>query len=378
MRATCGFLFVFALFVSFPAAQTRTAKTLDIYYIDVEGGQSTLFVSPSGESLLVDTGSGGGRDSARILETLTAAGITQLDYLLLTHYHGDHIGGFPDLVGHIPIRHFVDHGPTVEPERSQTQLEAWAQAYAKGVHIVPKPGDKIPIAGLDWTIVTAGGNVLKTPMAGAPGAGRPNPYCADFKPKSITVDPENAQSVGSVVTFGKFRTYDPGDLTWNKEFELMCPNNRIGSLDTYLTANHGLDVSGSAVLVHGLQPRVVILNNGTRKGGSVEAFQTIHSSPGLEDLWQLHWSYNGGIEQNSAGLFIANVDDAATLATVLTTPPPPVAPPAPARGAAPAPGPPPGAANAHKPAYWLKVSAQADGTFTVTNPRNGFSKTYKK
>ena len=169
----------------------------------------------------------------------------------------------------------------------------------------------MPITGLDWRIVTAGGNSLKTPL---PGGGKPNPLCAAFTPKEITTDPENAQSVGSVLTFGQFRAIDLGDLLWNKEFELMCPNNPIGTVDLYLVSHHGTDPSGSPQLVHALQPRVAVMQNGTRKGAALSAMTTMRSSPGLEDIWQLHWSYGAGIEQNSAGVFIANVDDAATIA----------------------------------------------------------------
>ncbi|MEP6593136.1 MAG: hypothetical protein ABJC51_05560, partial [Acidobacteriota bacterium] len=293
--------------------------------------------------------------------------------------------------------------------------QAYAELYGKGKHLVVKPGDRIPIAGLDWRIVTAGGNVLKTPL---PGGGRPNPACAAFTPKEITNDPENAQSIGSVVAFGQFRSIDLGDLLWNKEFELMCPTNPIGSVDVYFASHHGLDQSGSAVLVHGVQPRVAVMQNGTRKGAGAQAMPTMRTSPGLDDIWQLHWSYGAGIEQNSAGVFIANVDDAATIAGVLTAPPrgagpgrgaqpgagpgsggpqanatpaaapspaapSPAAPAAPVTAAAPAAAGPAGgrgggAAAAHTPAYWIKVSAERDGTFTVTNSRNGFSKTYTK
>ena len=191
-------------------------------------------------------------------------------------------------------------------------------------------------------------------------------------------DPDNAHSVGFLLTFGRFRTIDLGDLTWNHEGQLMCPNNRIGTVDLFLTSHHGINQSNSPALVHGLQPRVAIMNNGTRKGGAVEAFQALESSPGLEDLWQLHWSYNVMVEHNAPGAFIANIDDNATIAEVLTAPPP--AP----RGAGAAPGAGRGGPGGgrgtplppHTPAYWIKVTAQQDGTFTVLNARNGFSKTY--
>jgi competence protein ComEC len=421
MRLSLALPLVFALAVSVPVAQTqpRSAKTLDIYYIDTEGGQATLFVSPAGESLLVDTGNPGGRDTDRIQAAMADAGVKQIDHLVITHYHVDHVGGLQELVKRVSVKHFYDHGPTIETQREQVPgfQAAYAEIYGKATHTMLKPGDKVPFAGVDWQIVAAAGNVIKTNVPGAPGAGKPNPYCADFKPKDIQTDLENGQSTSSVITFGKFRTVDFGDLLWNVEGELMCPTNHIGTVDLYLTTHHGLDWSNSKVVVYALQPRVAVMNNGTRKGGQIEVFETLESSPGLEDLWQLHWSYNGLLEHNAPGRFIANIDDQATIAELVGNPPAPstsrLGPPQPRRGGPPDNGPggsvapaviapggqgqPPvagtapspagrggpgsfgrgNAAAAHTPAYWIKVSAQADGTFIVTNARNGFSKTYK-
>jgi len=237
--------------------------------------------------------------------------------------------------------------------------------------------------------------VLKTPL---PGAGKPNPACATFTPKDITSDPENGQSLGTLATLGQFRAIDLADLLWNKEHDLICPANPIGTIDLYLVSHHGTDPSGSPQLVHALQPRVAVMQNGTRKGAGTQAMPTMRSSPGLEDIWQLHWSFGAGIEQNSAGVFIANVEDAATTAAALTAGAPPATPPAAAApptapapaGAAPtgappaAPGGPGGQAGGgrgaqqppHTPAYWIKITAQQDGSFTVSNSRNGYSKTY--
>jgi beta-lactamase superfamily II metal-dependent hydrolase len=397
---------------------TAPAKSLEVYVVDTEGGKAALWVSPSGQSLLIDSGNPGPRDLERIMAAINDAGLKQIDYLISTHYHIDHVGGMPELAKRIPIGHYIDHGPSVE-EREQVQgfQAAYAELYGKAKHTVVKPGDKVPITGLDWRIVTAGGSVLKTPL---PGGGKPNPACAGLTQRDANMLDENAHSVGSVITFGQFRAIDLGDLLWGKEFELVCPNNPVGAVDVFFVTHHGLDQSVSPALVHGLQPRVAIMQNGTRKGAGTEAMPTMRKSPGLEDIWQLHWSYNAGIEQNSAGAFIANVDDAATIANVLTAPPrgggpggagrggpgpagppaggqppgvaqpatpgaaaqPPTAvttPPAPATGA------PQGggrgaaaAAAAHTPAYWIKMTVQPDGTFTVTNSRNGFSKTYVK
>ena len=192
------------------------------------------------------------------------------------------------------------------------------------------------ISGLDITIVSSAGQVLKSNL---PGAGRPNAACAGFAEKDLSkvFDPDNAYSVGFVLGFGRFRTIDLGDLTWNHEGQLVCPTNRLGTVDLYLTTHHGINQSNAPAIVHALQPRVAIMNNGTRKGGSLETFQALESSPGLEDLWQLHWSHNVAIEHNAPGVFIANIEDNATVANILTAPPP--AP----RGTGAAPGGPPGA-----------------------------------
>ena len=408
---------------SAPMAQRGTTpKPLDIYVVDTEGGKAALWVAPSGQSLLIDSGNPGNRDLDRIMAAVNDAGLKQIDFLISTHYHVDHIGGLQELAKRIPIGHFIDHGPSVE-EREQVQgfQAAYAELYGKAKHTVVKPGDKIPIAGLDWRIVTSAGQVLKTPL---PGAGKPNPACAGIAPKDMSPTDDNGQSVGSVITYGQFRAIDLGDLLWNKENELMCPNNPIGTVDAFFVTHHGLDQSNSPALVHALQPRVAVMQNGTRKGAGTDTMKTMWSSPGLEDIWELHWSYNAGIDLNSAGVFIANIDDPATIAGVLTAPPrgggpggagrggpggaapaggPPAAagqppagapaasaPPAnasqaPASGAPGSAGAPGGgrggggtAAAAHTPAYWIKMSVQPDGSFTVTNSRNGFTKSYPK
>lgn len=348
-------------------AQTPGGKTLDIYYIDTEGGQSTLFVSPEGESLLVDTGNGGGRDTNRIIEALAAAGVKQIDFMWTTHYHFDHTGSLEELSKRIPVMHYYDHGPLSTGDRatSPTFLPMY-EALSAGKRTTVKPGDKLPMKGVDILAVASNNVGIKTSL---PGGGMKNPACEGIGPidESAYTDPDNGASAGFALTFGKFKTVDLGDLTWNDELKIMCPNNLIGKIDLFLVSHHGIDRSNSPALVHGLQPRVAIMNNGTRKGGAENTFKVLETSPGLEDLWQLHWSYNVGIEHNTAGVYIANVDDNATIASVLTSPPP-------VRGGPPGAG---GPAD-HIPAYWLKVSAQRNGSFTVSNPRNGFSKTYIK
>ena len=319
------------------ASLAAASPDLNVWFIDVEGGQATLFLTPSGQSVLIDTGFPGPRDADRIAAAAKQAGITQLDYLLITHYHADHVGGVPALAARLPIKNFVDHGENVENAgMGQKLYDDYLKEVAKGNHIVVKPGDKLPLAGLDWTIVSAAGKVLDKPLS---GAGQPNPYCAAYKPKDP--DPtENAQSTGSRIVFGRFRLADLGDLTWNKEHDLMCPDNKLGEVDVYVVSHHGQDISGSPVLVHALHPKVAIMNNGERKGGMVEAWDTIHASPGLLDIWQLHFSAAGGPQHNTGEKMIAN----------MTTP--------------------------NDAGNVLHLTAHSDGHFEVTNPATGYSKKY--
>ena len=364
MTAVAGLAALVAAGSGCAFAQART--TLDIYTVDVEGGNATLFVAPSGQSLLIDTGNFGPeasvRDAERIMAAAKDAGLTQIDHLITTHWHGDHFGGMAELAKRIPIREFIDHGPNVQPAPAADGFlkDVYPKLYANAKHTVAKVGDKIAVAGLDVTVVTSAGETLKTAL---PGAGAPNPYCANFKPGENNA--EDPMSVGTYITFGKFRTMHLGDVTKNKEFELMCPVNRIGALDAFLGLHHAVNTSSSEVIIHALHPRVIIVNNGTRKGAQPDVMKVLFSSPGLEDLWQIHFSQLSGQEYTVPGMFIANLLDQPSAAM-------PVAP-----IAAPTPGPntpPPPAHNG--PAYWIKLSAKPDGSFTVTNARNGFTKTY--
>jgi beta-lactamase superfamily II metal-dependent hydrolase len=332
---------VFVCFILFLAGSVQ-AQSLHIYAIDVEGGKSTLYVSPSGESMLIDAGYAGNnnRDTDRIAAAAKAAGIKRIDYLVVTHYHGDHAGGVPQLAARIPIGKIYDHGDIYDESNANTKAVAlpYFKVREKYPHETVKPGDTIPIKGLQVDIVAASGNSIAKPL---PGAGRSNVLCGAYQ--ALPPDPgENARSLGMIITFGDLRISDLGDLFWNKEYDLACPANKLGTVDIYMTTHHGTQTSGSPQIVHALHPKVAIMNNGADKGGSVKAWTAIKDSPGLEDLWQLHYSNEGGREHNVSEKYIAN----------------------------------PSAAN--DKGYSIEVLAQADGSFTVRNNRNQFEKSYHK
>jgi beta-lactamase superfamily II metal-dependent hydrolase len=337
MRALMICLLTLMILPTWPSAQAPAEKTLDVYFVDVEGGHATLYVSPSGQSMLVDAGYAGfaGRDADRIVAAATSAGVKQIDYLVITHYHGDHFGGVSQLAERLPIRNFVDHGANSDRgERAVADFQTYAQARSKGTHLEVKPGDRIPVEGLTVQVLSAGGGLLSVPLE---GGGVPNPLCAAFTPMEDEKS-EDARSVGTLVTHGKFRLINLGDLSWNQEYGLVCPTNRIGTVDVLLASQHGDDEAGSATYVHALRPKVGIMGNGARKAAIQPVIQTMRSSPGIQDVWQLHSSLLGN-KQNVPDQFIANLGEVDT-------------------------------------GHWLKVSARADGSFTVTNGRDGYTKTY--
>jgi beta-lactamase superfamily II metal-dependent hydrolase len=323
-------------------ANAADAKSLQIYFIDVEGGQATLFVTPERQSLLIDTGWSGnnGRDAERIVAAAHDAGIHKIDFVLITHYHDDHVGGVPQLAERIPIGTFIDHGENREPtgEFSQKVFAAYQQLLATGKYqrIVAKPGDVLPIKGIRAEVITSDGAMIEKPLA---GAGQPNPYCAN-SPVPQADDTENPRSLGTLITFGELRILDLGDLTADKERALMCPVNRLGGIDIYIASHHGNLQSGSAALVHALMPAVAVIDNGAKKGGSPTALEIIKTtSRPRVDLWQLHFSEEAGAEHNTGSQFIANLQG-------------------------------PDAGN------FLKITAQSNRTFTIFNSRTSKSAYY--
>jgi beta-lactamase superfamily II metal-dependent hydrolase len=324
-----------------PTQAAPTAKSLEIYFVDVEGGQATLFVTPEGQSLLIDTGwpTNNGRDADRIAAAAKLAGVSKIDYVLLTHYHTDHAGGVPQLVAKIPVGTFIDHGPNRETGSSDTQrnFDNYQKLLAdnKLKRIIAKPVDVLPIQGIHVEVVSADGVLLPNPL---PGAGAPNPACATTE-KHPADQSENGRSLGTLLTFGKARILDLGDLTWDKELELVCPANKLGPIDLFVVSHHGSSESDSPALLAAISPRVAIMDNGATKGGSPSVLDTVHNSPKLQDLWQLHFSNEGGSAHNSTEPLIANLSG-------------------------------PDAGN------YLKVSVTADGAMDVYNSRTQQTKHY--
>jgi competence protein ComEC len=336
-------------FLSIQVATAAPAKTLDIYFIDVEGGQSTLLVSPGGESLLIDTGwSGDGhsgpgdpakaRDANRILAAAREAGISAIDYLLITHFHGDHFGGVLELAQLIPIRHFIDHGSPAPELLADPDYRPYWDDYVKlrdrSPHLEPKPGDRLPLKNVNAIVVSSAGNTLLRPL---PGAGKINSAC-----RSAALPPgdpmENPRSTGVVVEFGRFRFLDVGDLSGQPQYNLACPKGLIGPVDVYLVAHHGDEDNADPAIYAAIEPRVAVENNGLKKGGSRETYELLHHVAEIQDVWQLHWSTKAG-DMNFAAEQIANPDEST--------------------------------------AHWIKLSANEDGSFRVLNGRTGKWNSYQ-
>ncbi|MES1185818.1 MAG: MBL fold metallo-hydrolase [Myxococcales bacterium] len=314
------------------AAEPGAGSVLRIYWIDVEGGASTIIAAPNGRTIVVDAGWAGDRDAARIANVLKdELHVQVIDHFITTHYHTDHIGGVPTLAGLVPISQFHDHGATLEPGRD---FDNYVSA-AGDKRVTQKPGDKLDLGELHLTFVTSATEVIDPPLP--PGA--TNTLCDSSTSKSMTAGIENTESLGFVATFGQFQFVDLGDLTWNIEQTLMCPLNRLGTADVYQVSHHGQDISGSPQLVYALAPTVAIMNNGASKGGASATFELLKASPGLKDLWSLHHVTANDAEHNAVEDLTANLAGA-------------------------------------DEGYFIAAEVAANGSYTITNSRTGASRTY--
>ncbi len=329
-------------FLAAAAAAGAAAQNLNIYYIDVEGGAATLIVTPAGESLLVDTGwrRDDNRDARRIHDVAAKqAGLRKLDYVLTTHFHGDHFGGLAALAKLLPIGKYLDHGERVETGGG-TVSEIWTAYQSLATpdkRLVMKPGARLPLKGVEASVVASHGEKIARAING----GGPNAALCQNAPRKDPDAGENGRSLGFLLSFGKFQSLHLGDLTWNKDLDLACPQNLLGVVDLYQVTHHGSDTSGAPPHVWAVRPQVAIMNNGPRKGGSPGFFEVLKKSPGIEDIWQVHQALATDKEHNAGEQMIANL-----------TP------------------------EADCQGHSLKVTVEPGGRYTVDNSRNGFKKTY--
>jgi beta-lactamase superfamily II metal-dependent hydrolase len=345
------------------AGQVRAAEpTLKMVSIDMEGGGGTLFVTPERRSLLIDTGSpaksgvtygldGAGSGVDRIVAVAQSLGVSKIDFLIITHYHADHIGGVFDLLARMPVGTIIDHGPSRDvpiPEEapdsignrmvrdSTSNYAKYLEAIRGHQHIVAKPGDVFQFGTLTDTIVASDGHAIATPL---PGAGGKGALC-DTPPMAANGGLENEKSVGSILRFGKVTIAALGDLTWNREHDLFCPIDKVGHVSILIVTNHGMAVSSNPASIAGMQPDIVVLGNSVSKGDVPATINTINASKGLQGFWKLHASV-ADPEMTGDPVFIANLD------------------PAPDHG------------------YDIRLDITRDGRVTVTNNRNGFTRTYQ-
>jgi beta-lactamase superfamily II metal-dependent hydrolase len=351
------FFLLALLLLASPGMLYAQPKNLEIYWIDVEGGAATLVVAPSGESMLIDTGwVVGDRDAKRIYAAAQLAGLKKIDDLVISHFHGDHVGGLAALVKLIPVGRFFDHGDAIEKENQQ-----WLDSYhaaSAGKRTIVKAGDEIPLKGVQVLVVSSDQHVIAKAVN---GGGGPNPLCENAEQKA-PVTPENQRTIGLLLTYRKFKFLNLIDLDWEKDMELACPINKLGTVTVYQTSRHGsLDGAGSPPFLDAIKPQVVVVNNGPRKGmGQVDppksltppgkqtapyehiSYLRLAKIPGIEGIWQGHLSLlDKDPAHNTSEDMIANFEETADC-----------------KG------------------NWIQASVGQEGKFTVTNGRNGFSKTY--
>ena len=352
--------------------------TLKIVSVDVEGGGGTLFVTPEGKSLLIDTGwpsnygllpspDGAKNSAARIVTAAKKLGLSKIDYVITTHYHMDHVGGVVELVKQMPVDTFIDHGPNVEHlppgVKDDPQLPGGAPdiLYPKYLevikthkHIVAKPGQVITIGSMTDTIVSSDGVTLSKPL---PGAGQPIAACdaALSKSEKPVGGEENRRSVASLLRFGKVSIALFGDLSWDKERELSCPVGKLGHVNLLIVTQHGSNISSNPASIADMHPDIALMGMGGKKGGDEEAIKTIKASPGLMGFWQTHESFAhpewSGDKNMIANLNPPAAEVAAHAKELFTVPP--------------------------DQGHAIHAEITKDGKVTMTNDRNGYSKTYQ-
>ena len=328
-----------ALLAGSVALHTQAPATLDIYWIDVEGGAATLVVTPERDTVLMDTGwtRPDARDAERIQAAMRDAGITEIDYLLISHFHRDHVGGLAALAAQVPIGQIVDHGDSVERDREPGRA-IWEGylAVAEGRRRTVEPGDKLPLRRIELSFVASHGALVDT-LERRP----PNRLCEDAT-VGLTDQGENGRSLGYLLSLGGFQFLNLGDLTPDHEYDLACPENRLGVVDLYQVPHHGGGGAARPELTWALQPTAAVINNGPRKGGSPGSHHVLRDTPGIQGVWQLHQALGGDASGNTDPRLIANLtaeDDCL--------------------------------------GHWIKATVQPDGrSWTMTNGRTGYSRNY--
>ena len=328
---------------------------LQIYWIDVEGGASTLFVAPTGESLLFDTGNpgNGDRDAKRIFAAAKKAGLSRIDHVVISHWHGDHVGGMEALSKMIPLGKFYDHGDGVEAA-DKARHDNYVSIAGSNRKIL-KAGDMIALGPVQFRVMVSEGPVIANEING----GAANPLCTNA-PQMSPGGPENIRMVSLAANYGTFKFASLADLDWSREMELVCPINKLGAINLYTINRHGsLDDSGAPALLGAVKPQVVVIINGPRKGlGQKDdraapinaatatpyernSYLRLVKTPGNEGIWQIHRSMlDTDPAHNTAPDMIANMEQEGDQG------------------------------------FGLSAVVTADGKFTISNDRNGFSKNY--
>jgi hypothetical protein len=341
----CKWCAALCLLLAGLAAQA-VEPTLDIYWIDVEGGGGTLIVTPARQAILIDTGWAQGPSAARIHEAAVAAGVQKIDYLIVTHFHRDHYGGAAGLAALMPIVNVFDNGiPARNPDglfdggAFSTQIQPYRD-FAAEHRAVIQPGQSLSLRQTGGTVPVTF-RCMGARCRFFHGAQDPaNPLCRSGTDHAVDTT-DNKNSAVSLLQFGPFKFFDGGDLTWNMEKQLVCPVNSIGPVDVYQTDHHGVDLSNSPLLVQSLAPTVSVMNNGSRKGGSPITLATLRATPSIQTMFQMHKDLRGGTEYNTDDAFIANLPEKC-------------------------------AGN------FIKCSVAATGkSYTISIPATGFSRTYQ-